>query len=55
MEYSILGGVAHGYPRRRESLAKIHSMTVEAPITKVTASVSLLLSFDLSILIGHER
>uniref|UniRef100_A0A8W8I9G5 Phosphodiesterase n=2 Tax=Magallana TaxID=2171616 RepID=A0A8W8I9G5_MAGGI len=28
-------GVAHGYPRRRESLAKIHSMTVEAPITKV--------------------
>lgn len=31
----IVGGVAHGYPRRRESLAKIHSMTVEAPITKV--------------------
>lgn len=33
--YLIVGGVAHGYPRRRESLAKIHSMTVEAPITKV--------------------
>lgn len=35
-EYNLAnGGVAHGYPRRRESLAKIHSMTVEAPITKV--------------------
>ncbi|KAK3097852.1 hypothetical protein FSP39_013823 [Pinctada imbricata] len=28
-------GILHGIPRRKESLAKIHSMTIEAPITKV--------------------
>ena len=28
-----------GFPRRRESIAKIHSMTIEAPITKVRQEV----------------
>ncbi|XP_053405360.1 high affinity cAMP-specific and IBMX-insensitive 3',5'-cyclic phosphodiesterase 8B-like isoform X3 [Mercenaria mercenaria] len=31
----IANGGIHGVPRRRESFARIHSMTIEAPITKV--------------------
>ncbi|XP_053405359.1 high affinity cAMP-specific and IBMX-insensitive 3',5'-cyclic phosphodiesterase 8B-like isoform X2 [Mercenaria mercenaria] len=30
----IANGGIHGVPRRRESFARIHSMTIEAPITK---------------------
>ncbi|WAR00767.1 PDE8B-like protein, partial [Mya arenaria] len=31
----IANGSIHGVPRRKESFARIHSMTIEAPITKV--------------------
>ncbi|PVD20218.1 hypothetical protein C0Q70_20714 [Pomacea canaliculata] len=34
------GGV-HGVPRRRESVARIHSMTIEAPITKVINMINV--------------
>lgn len=34
-DYSIVNGGVYGFPRRRESVTKIHSMTIEAPITKV--------------------
>ncbi|XP_048248345.1 high affinity cAMP-specific and IBMX-insensitive 3',5'-cyclic phosphodiesterase 8B-like isoform X1 [Haliotis rufescens] len=31
----LANGGIHGFPKRRESVARIHSMTIEAPITKV--------------------
>ncbi|KAJ8304889.1 LOW QUALITY PROTEIN: hypothetical protein KUTeg_018472 [Tegillarca granosa] len=34
-DYNMANGGIHGVPRRRESIARIHSMTIEAPITKV--------------------
>ncbi|KAL5004048.1 hypothetical protein ScPMuIL_017504, partial [Solemya velum] len=36
----IANGGVHGIPRRRESVTRIHSVTIEAPITKVINIIS---------------
>jgi hypothetical protein len=36
IDYALFLGGIHPLPHRRESMARIHSMTIEAPITKVS-------------------